>query len=241
MKNFSNQVKSAQDWYEKSYSDKGGDAQRRYPNEEMLRFFARNFFGVPAELKKELRVLEVGCGSCANLWVIAKEGFDTYGLDLSSNAIELGEATLNAWGVRADLRIGSMTELPYPSDFFDVILDVFSSYCLTEVDFSRFIVEVKRTSRSGAKFFSYFPSKLSDAFLNHSPAQLIDSSTLNGIHRADSPFSCNHYPFRFMHPEEYKKALEENGLKVDYLETVTRSYRSMNELFQHIVVEATKR
>jgi len=95
-------------------------------------------------------------------------------------------------------------------------------------------------TKSRRKIFSYFPSKASDAFLNHSPSKLPDASTLNGIYRKDSPFSGNHYPFRFMHPEEYKNALNAHGFKVDYLETLTRTYRSTGEQFQHIVVEASK-
>jgi len=147
---------------------------------------------------------------------------------------------LEHWGVSADLKVGSMTEMPYQDAFFDSVLDVFSSYCLRESDFEKFLQETWRVLKVGAKFFSYFPSKASDAFLNHSPSELLDSSTLHGIYRKDSPFSGNHYPFRFMHPEEFKNVLDKHGFKVDYLETVTRSYRSMGEQFQHIVVEASK-
>jgi SAM-dependent methyltransferase len=146
---------------------------------------------------------------------------------------------LRKWNVSAELKVGSMTDLPYGDGFFDVILDVFSSYCLSEIDFSRFMSEARRVLKQGGKFFSYFPSKKSDAFLNHAPARLLDSSTLDGIYRDGSPFSGNHYPFRFIHPEEYRRTLRDNGFSVDYLETVTRSYGSMSELFQHVVVEGT--
>jgi ubiquinone/menaquinone biosynthesis C-methylase UbiE len=134
-----------------------------------------------------------------------------------------------------------MTDVPYPDDSFDIILDIFSSNCLNQRDFTHFLFEIKRVLKSGAKFFSYFPSKASDAFINHSPAQLLDQSTLNGIYRKDSPFYGNHYPFRFMHPKEYEEALNASGFQVDYIETVVRSYRSMCEVFEHIVVEAIKK
>jgi ubiquinone/menaquinone biosynthesis C-methylase UbiE len=236
-----NSMDRVKNWYNDSYLNFGLAAQRRYPNEEMLRFLGRNLFGMPSELRKETHVLEVGCGSCANLWVVAKEGFDAHGIDLSPLSIELGKQMLDSWGVSADLKVASMTKLPYGDASFDIILDIFSSYCLNEEGFNLFLVEIKRVLKAGAKFFSYFPSKASDAFLNHSPSELLDTSTLNGIYRKDSPFSGNHYPFRFMHPEECKNVLNKHGFKVDYLETVTRSYRSMGEQFQHIVVEASKK
>lgn len=236
----SNSIGKVKKWYDNSYSSSGLVAQRRYPNEEMLRFLGRNFFGVPSEFRKDTRVLEVGCGSCANLWVVAREGFEAHGIDLSSESIALGEGMLKQWGVTADLRVGSMSELPYKDAFFDSVLDVFSSYCLMECDYEKFLQEIWRVLKVGAKFFSYFPSKASDAFLNHSPSKLMDASTLDGIYRKDAPFSGNHYPFRFMHPEEYRNTLNNHGFKVDYLETVTRTYRSRGEQFQHIVVEASK-
>jgi len=32
------------DWYDKSYKEHGFKAQRKYPNEELLRFLGVNFF-----------------------------------------------------------------------------------------------------------------------------------------------------------------------------------------------------
>jgi len=91
----SNQIQETKQWYECSYKSHGLGAQRRYPNEEMLRFLGRNLFKIPNESRKETRVLEVGCGSCSNLWVVAKEGFDAYGIDFSSESIALGGVCLS--------------------------------------------------------------------------------------------------------------------------------------------------
>jgi ubiquinone/menaquinone biosynthesis C-methylase UbiE len=239
--NMNEDIKTVKEWYNSSYSGSGFNAQRRYPNEEMLRFFGRNLLGVPVEARKDIHILEVGCGSCSNLWFVAKEGFDAHGVDLSPESIKLGKKMLGTFGVSADLKNSSMTDMPYADASFDIILDVFSSYCLNERDFHRFLFEIRRVLKPGAKFFSYFPSKESDAFINHSPAELLDQSTLNGIYRKDSCFFGNYYPFRFMHPDEYKDLLNQSGFYIDYLETVTRTYRYGAELFQHIVVEGRKK
>ena len=84
-------MKDVKSWYEKSYKNSGFKAQRRYPNEELLRFLGTNFFNKDATDRKNIKVLEVGCGSCPNLWMIAKEGFDAYGLDLSDESLKLGD------------------------------------------------------------------------------------------------------------------------------------------------------
>ena len=69
---------------------------------------------------------------------------------------------------------------------------------------------------------------------------MLDNSTINGVHRDNSPFSGNHYPFRFVHPEQYSNLIKKIGLNVEYLETVMRSYYSRQENFEHVVLEAVK-
>jgi cyclopropane fatty-acyl-phospholipid synthase-like methyltransferase len=137
-------------FYEKSYSEEGFSAQRRYPNEELCRFIGRHFHHLGIEEKRKIRVLETGCGSGANLWMLAKEGFDTYGLDLSGESLKLAEKMLASYGVTARLKVGDMTHLDYPDDFFDVVVDVWSSCCLTADMGKEYLCEVQRTLRADA-------------------------------------------------------------------------------------------
>jgi hypothetical protein len=61
-------------WHDERYRKLGLGAQRRYPNEEFIRFLAGHFFDVPHDERQAIRILEVGSGSGANLWAIAREG-----------------------------------------------------------------------------------------------------------------------------------------------------------------------
>jgi 2-polyprenyl-3-methyl-5-hydroxy-6-metoxy-1,4-benzoquinol methylase len=91
-------------WYDSSYSEEGIKAQRLYPNEELCRFLGRNYFSkVSREKRSDICILEIGCGSCSNLRMIASEGFDTHGVDFSETSPELGEQMLRHWGVPAKL------------------------------------------------------------------------------------------------------------------------------------------
>ena len=47
----------------------------------------RKYFDKDLEERKNINMLEVGCGSGANLWMLAKEGFNAFGLDESKEAL----------------------------------------------------------------------------------------------------------------------------------------------------------
>jgi SAM-dependent methyltransferase len=233
-------MNKAGDWYQNSYARLGSAAQRRYPNEEFVRFIGSRFGHLDPAHRAKTRVLELGCGSGANLWMLAREGFDTHGIDLSAEALKICKLLLESWQVRARLDAADMVHLPYASSSFDIVADVFSAYCLNEMEFARCLDEIGRVTRPGGYFFSYSPSKNSDAFKNHSPASKIDASTLEGILRASSPFAGNHYPFRFISSAEYAQMLVERGYQILSNERVGRTYRSGGEYFEFISIAAQK-
>ncbi len=233
-------MKLTKDWYEAVYAGQGFAAQRRYPNEEFLRFMGSNFFGIETTQRRDEKILEVGCGSGANLWMIAREGYGAYGLDLSVEALKLCKVMLDSWGVSANLAAGSMVCMPYRKGIFSAVVDVFSAYCLNEKEFSCYLDEVERVTKPGGRFFSYAPSKNSDAFKNYEPARKIDESTLDGIARSTSPYAGNTYPFRFISQGEYADALQAKGFKVVSNERVARSYRNGEEYFEFVSVSAQK-
>lgn len=230
-------------FYEDSYKAAGFAAQRRYPNEELMRFLGREYSKFPADIKNTMRILEVGSGSGGNLWAIAHEGFETYGIELSAEGVTLCHDMMALWGKDAKLTVGDMCDLPYEENFFDAVVDVFSAYCLNEKMFARYLEGVGRVLKPGGKYFSYTPSKNADAFKNHAPAVLIDGSTLNGIHRETSPFYGNKYPFRFIAPDEHAVAMgaiRSARMKTTYNETVGRTYRDGAEYFEFSVLVARK-
>lgn len=228
-------------FYENVYQEQGIVAQRQYPNEELCRFLGRYFFHrVPKDERGEIRVLEAGCGTCSNLRMIAREGFDAYGIDLSETSLEYGKEMLTMWDVSATLKPADMCSIPFKDCMFDVVLDVFSSYCLTEEDFNAYLDEIVRVLSPGGLYFSYTPSSHSEAFTNHDPAEKIDDWTLNGIYRTDSPYVGQEYPFRFTSPEHYSDLLKHRGLEVLEVERVGRTYNNMSEYFEFVVIVGRK-
>ena len=227
-------------FYQSTYKDFGFKTQRMYPNEELCRFMGRKYFDKDLEERKNINMLEVGCGSGANLWMLAKEGFNAFGLDESKEALTLCKRMLSSYSCKASLTNSSMTNLPYEDNSMDVIIDIFSSNCISDIEFEEFGIEVHRVLKPEGYFFTYFPSKNSDAWKKAEDNDRINKNTLKGILREQSPFFGNNYPFRFLSIDEYEKNLFGVGLQTKYKETVSRTYNNRSEYFEFIVIEAQK-
>ena len=229
-------------WYEKSYTDKGSKAQRRYPNEECCRFVGRKFSNLSKIEKGKLTCLEVGCGSGSNLWMLIEEGFKVTGLDISENSLKVCKSILEQKNLNIpNLNCASMIKIPLENESQDFIVDIFSSNCLTLKDFDDYLNEAYRVLKNKGSIFIYTPSKKSDAFLNPGNASLLDKSTLDGVFRESSPYCGNHYPFRFEHIEELETKLLAKGFEINYSELVSRTYRRCSEYFEFITLEAIKK
>jgi ubiquinone/menaquinone biosynthesis C-methylase UbiE len=67
-----------------------------------------------------MRVLDAGCGRGEVLLACAKAGAEVAGIDYSESAVGLSRETLSDYPT-ADIRVGSITELPWPDESFDRI------------------------------------------------------------------------------------------------------------------------
>lgn len=93
----------------------------KYPSEDVIRFVASRYKSLVD--REKICVLDLGCGGGAHTWFLAREGFDTYGLDGSESGIRQAKALLEREGLKANLRVGDFTYLDFPEEFFDVIID----------------------------------------------------------------------------------------------------------------------
>jgi SAM-dependent methyltransferase len=101
------------------------------------------------------RVLEVGYGAGAVLFALAPAALELVGIDLDADPAAV-RATLARRGVRADLRNGSVYELPYENAFFDLVV----SYSVFEhlPEYTRALGEVARVMRPGGHFLLGMPA-----------------------------------------------------------------------------------
>ncbi len=200
--------------YESGYQKFGKNYQRKYPNEELCRFIGRRFNNLKS--KKKIKILEVGCGPGGNLWMLANEGFKTYGIDFTPASILLAKQNLKSRKLKANLKVSNMTELNYKDNYFDVIVDIFSSCHLNNNEGKLFMYNVSKKLKKGGIFFSYFPSKKSLIFKSKYRKKLIDKNTIGKIFNNKQIYGNDVMPMRFMHMDEYIKLLKKNKFSLIY-------------------------
>ena len=135
------------------------------------------YHNIPPRDRAEIRILEVGCGTGNNVWYLALEGFDLTGIDASPEAISYAKRRLAEDNVKADLRVGDFTQLPYPESTFDLVFDR-GSLTHTGLSFARKAVqEIHRVLVPGGKFF--FNPYAADCTSAQSGQLLDDNLTVN--------------------------------------------------------------
>ena len=109
-----------------------------------------------AELRGHEDVLDAGCGTGLTTLRIAEQhpGCRVYGIDLSPRMIEVARNDAAARGLDADLRTGSVTDLPYPDAAFDVVLTNIMFHHLDLVEKRLAVAQIARVLRPGGRFVS---------------------------------------------------------------------------------------
>ena len=82
-----------------------------YPFDVVVGFVARNFSRVND--RKDVKILDVGCGAGNHAWYLAREGFSVFGIDGSASAISFAKSRLAKDGLSAELVVGDITDMDW--------------------------------------------------------------------------------------------------------------------------------
>jgi len=107
------------------------------------------------------RVLDLGCGAGRHLIYLAQKGFDAYGIDISGEAIKKAKLRLNKLGFSANLKVGSMTSLPYRDNFFDALISTTTIHHGMIQQIKKTIREIERVMKPAGLIFITVPKKRS--------------------------------------------------------------------------------
>ena len=116
--------KNKKNW-EKVYEEKFNGTW--YPAENIVKFSARYLkrrIGIENwEIKRKVgRVLDAGCGVGRHVLFFQEQGLKAHGIDISDEAVKVGNVWLKSKGLKPTLKTASVTELPFRNDYVDVVI-----------------------------------------------------------------------------------------------------------------------
>ena len=209
----------------------------KYPGEDLIRFVARNFYAAPD--RGAVRILEVGSGTGANLWFLAREGFAAYGVEGSPTAAEVSRQRLGAecpgWNEAprsGHVVTGDIAQLPWPDDFFGAVIDSEAVYCNDYAESCAIYREMYRVTRPGGGLFVR-------TFASGSWGDGIGEQVGPRRFIADSGPLAGKGPSRFTSFEELPALLE--PWQIVEINLATRTLDSQHEVIREWIVEGTKR
>ncbi len=115
-----------------------------WPNEDLVRW--------ASTLDRGSRVLEVGCGSGANLRALESFGMKVWGVDVAEPAV----LAAGSFSASLQVKLGSAIELEFPSESFDAVCDVQCFQHLAQEDLPRAYSEAARVLKHHGQFFEVF-------------------------------------------------------------------------------------
>ena len=123
----------------------------RYPGEPVIRFVARNFY---SKNRKDVKILDFGCGQGAHTWYLAREGFDTYAFDGSPSAVNKTNDRLKDEGLKAVVSVKDALSVDYDDEYFDAVIDAGCICCNNFSDFKSMYANIHRMLKRGGMLYS---------------------------------------------------------------------------------------
>lgn len=103
------------------------------------------------------RTIDLGCGTGANVVYLAKQGFESHGVDFSEVAIRKARQRAARAGVEAQMVVGDLTadEIEGIEGSYDFMIDFGTLDDLRGEARERMAATVTRLSRPGSRFFEF--------------------------------------------------------------------------------------
>lgn len=99
------------------------------------------------DIKADMKVLDVACGTGNLALPAARAGADVTGIDIAPNLIEQATAHAEGEGLAAKFEVGDAEDMPYADGEFDIVMTMFGAMFAPRPDVTA--RELKRVCKSG--------------------------------------------------------------------------------------------
>ena len=124
----------------------------QYPFSDVVSYFKRLNL---SKKKKQIKILEIGCGCGNNLSFLAQDGFKVSGIDFSHKAVKIAKNVFRKKKLSADLVVGNIKKLNWPNEEFDYVFDRAVLTHNSYTDIPIILDEVRRVLKKKGTFVSF--------------------------------------------------------------------------------------
>lgn len=112
-------------WSRKNVEMSHSSTQRMYPTEYVLRAMCSGkFFKLRTDLAAGRKILDIGCLYANNLVPFASRGLLPHGIEINEEMVSLARKAASVWEIEAEVRQGTNRSIPFPDNYFDIVLSV---------------------------------------------------------------------------------------------------------------------
>lgn len=122
----------------------------KFPFDEVVSYFKKLNVN-----KKEINILELGCGCGNNLIFLAEEGYNVSGIDFSTKAIDIAKKIIKKKNLKVDLKVGNFKELDWQDKKFDYVFDRAAITHNTYNDINLILDRVRKVLKKNGTFISF--------------------------------------------------------------------------------------
>ena len=112
------------EWAEELKREKDLDRYPKWPNEIMLKVLFGKYLKHNFNLRKNIKVLDVGCFCGNNLFPFASMGSLCYGIDIHEDIIRNIKIIFDKKKYSGNFKVGNNTSIPFPDNTFDLLLSI---------------------------------------------------------------------------------------------------------------------
>ena len=205
----------------------------KYPAEPIIRFVSKNY--PDKKINSKLKVLEVGCGTGANLWFLSKNNFQTFGIDGSVVALKSAKKLLREFNSNAKLTKGDIISLPYKDNTFDLIIDMECIYANSEFHTRKILDEIYRVMKPGSFFLSISFSTKTTGY-NSGKRYKNEKNTFTGL--KNGPLKKDYSLIRFLDKGSIKRIY--SNFKILNIDKVSRTYNNLSNNIEEWIISLKK-
>ncbi len=204
----------------------------KYPNEEIIKFVARNYY---KKDRGNTKILDAGCGIGAVAWFLSREGFDTYAFDGSKSAIERAENRFQKENLKCNFEIQDALNITYSEETFDAVIDSAMIASNTSTNVITILKNFNKILRKGGKVFS--TALFEVGMYGYGTGEKIEEHTFRNIEKGNV---ANIGTIHFFDRNQIIDYWTQGGFKNIKIDYITRTDFGGETEVRYFIVEAEK-